>query len=145
MDPTWMPVIVALIGGIFSVLGVVVTVLLNKYVKDDQMRKVLETALQNGLGVLQQAAKDGIQITTDPKVEAQLPPSVSPQMTVAVQYVMDHADKSVKRFDLQPVMIAQKLMARAGVQELQTGLVAETPTLPAHEVRTLMAVRKHRG
>jgi hypothetical protein len=60
MDPTWMPVIVALIGGIFSVLGVVVTVLLNKYVKDDQMRKVLETALQNGLGVLQQAAKDGI-------------------------------------------------------------------------------------
>src|SRR3954470_19957659 len=138
MSPEWTPIIVAAIGGVFSVLGVVVTVLLNKYVKDAQMRSVLETALQNGLGVLQQAAKDGVQLKADPKVEAQLPPTTSPQMTAAVQYVVDHADEAVKRFDIPPTMIAQKLVARAGVQDLPNAL-------PAPEVRTLMAVRRHKG
>jgi hypothetical protein len=135
MSPEWTPIIVAAIGGVFSVLGIVITVLLNKYVKDTQMRSVLETALQNGLGVLQ-PAKDGVQLHADPKVEAQLPPTTSPQMTAAVQYVVDHADEAVKRFDIAPTMIAQKLVARAGVQDLPNALSAP-------EVRTLMAVRRH--
>jgi hypothetical protein len=138
MSPEWTPVIVAAIGGVFSVLGIVITILGNKYVKDDQMRKVLETALQNGLGVLQQAAKDAVQLHADPKVEAQLPPTTSPQMTAAVQYVVDHADEAVKRFNIAPTMIAQKLVARAGVQDLPNALSAP-------EVRTLMAVRRHEG
>jgi hypothetical protein len=138
MSPEWTPIIVAAIGGVFSVLGIVITILGNKYVKDDQMRKVLETALQNGLGVLQQAAKDAVQLHADPKVEAQLPPTTSPQMTAAVQYVVDHADEAVKRFDIAPTMIAQKLVARAGVQDLPNALSAP-------EVRTLMAVRRHKG
>jgi hypothetical protein len=138
MSPEWMPVINTVIAGVFSVLGIVITILCNKYIKDAQMRSVLETALQNGLGVLQQAAKDGVQLKADPKVEAQLPLTTSPQMTAAVQYVVDHADEAVKRFDIAPTMIAQKLVARAGVQDLPN-------SLPAPEVRTLMAVRRHKG
>jgi hypothetical protein len=138
MSPEWMPVINTVIAGVFSVLGIVITILCNKYIKDAQMRSVLEAALQNGLGVLQQAAKDGVQLEADPKVEAQLPPTTSPQMTAAVQYVVDHADEAVKRFDIAPTMIAQKLVARAGVQDLPNALSAP-------EVRTLMAVRRHKG
>jgi hypothetical protein len=143
MSPEWTPIIVAAIGGVFSVLGVVVTVLLNKYVKDAQMRDVLETALQNGLGVLQQAAKDGVQLKVDPKVEAQLPAGTSAPMTNAVQYVLDHGGEAVERFDVSATMIAQKIVARAGVQEMQTGIPVDSNALPGQEIHALMSIRRH--
>ena len=55
-------VAVATVSGVFSVLGIVVTYLLNK---DTTMASTLGNALQNALGKIQQAAVSGIQDEPD--------------------------------------------------------------------------------
>jgi hypothetical protein len=122
-------VLVTVVGGIFSTLGIILTAIINKYVKDAQAREVLRNAVTNGLGILQQAAQGEVK-KLDP--ELHLPGQLA-QYAPAVQYVFDHAGDEAARFGLTPETIAEKIEAQIGLANVAHNLAvsaspaAETP------------------
>jgi len=121
-------IILSIIGGIFSVAMAAVPIVVGRYVKDRQMREVLENAVQNSLGVLQQVASGAV-VRTAP---AFVLPSRYAALAPAVQYVLDHAGEAVKHFDgMTPEKIAEKIISRAGLKEVQNNIAATSSPTPA--------------
>ena len=124
-------VLVTVIGGVFSVLGIVLTAVISKNVKDQTAASSLGIAVKNSLGAIQQAADQGIQIV-HPSVT--LPAGVPPAMAVGVQYVLDHAGPEAARFGLTPTGIADKINAQIGLSNIASVLspaaTSTTPTGP---------------
>jgi hypothetical protein len=117
-------IIVASIGGVLSLVGIVATALINSRVKDKQAAAVLEAAVKNSLGALQQASEQAIPALgpnlTIPGVPATLQPGV--------QYVLDHAGPEAERFGITPPAIAAKIDAQIGLTKI-AAIVAATPVL----------------
>lgn len=113
------PIIVAVIGGVFSILGALAVAIINKYVTDRRMAMVLENAVQNSLGIVQQAAT-GLATRSAPHV------GVSSDLAPGVQYVLDHAPEAIAHFNLTPDKIAEKIVSRIGLKQIATNIAATT-------------------
>jgi hypothetical protein len=125
-------VILAVIGGAFSVITLVIGSWVSAHFKDQQAADTLNNAIKNGLGAAQQAAEA---LTRGERPQVNLPPSlvVTPAMAVAVQYVLDHAGDEAARFGITPAAIAEKINAQAGLATIaHTG-----PALVAQAIQPL--------
>lgn len=112
-----MPLIVAVLGFIFAFIQALSKYYIDKRIHNQQMRELLEKAVQNGLGVIQQVAS-GAAYKAAPEINKLVPPNLAP----GVQYVLDHAAEAITHFKLDPAAIAEKLIARAGQREIETNI-----------------------
>lgn len=111
-------VAVAATGGVFSILGIVLSAWLASHVKDQAARVVVAKALDNSLGALQTAATSTLQ-AEHPTVNI---PGVPPDLLPGVQYVLDHAGAEASRLGITPVGIASKIDAKIGLKNIATNL-----------------------
>lgn len=95
------------------------------HVKNVFLRDMLETALGNALGKMQQATD--AEIAT---ADALHPTINNPLVAVGVKYALDHAGEAVERFDLTPDALADKIEARLGVKAIETNLAVAGSALP---------------
>lgn len=121
------PIIVATIGGVFAVINAVAVHMIAAHFKDRQLRQVLENAVQNSLGSIQQAASGAV-IAYDPKLIGIIPEKLAP----GVQYVLNHASEAVERFGVTPSAVADKIVSRIGLKEIETNLAITAS--PASEI-----------
>lgn len=113
-------VIVALIGGFFSVVTLIVGSWITSHFKDNEAKATLSTAIKNALGAMQQAAEAAAQ-GAKPTI---LVPGMSQQMSVGIQYVLDHAGEEAKRLNITSAAIAQKIIAQVGLLNIQSNIAA---------------------
>lgn len=125
-------IIIAVLGGVFAVIRAVAVYYIDKRVHDQQLREVLENAVGNGLGTIQQAASGAV-------VKAAPHLNVPAHLAPGVQYVLDHASEAIDRFGITPEMIAEKMTSRIGLKEIQTNLAATTSSATAAVVPPLAA------
>jgi hypothetical protein len=117
-------IILAVLGFAFNIILAVGVSLINAKIKDAQMRDLLESALKNGLGKIQAAL-------AAETVRAQIAiPDVPPDVAVGVQYVLDHAPEAAEHFGLTPVEIADKIIARIGVKNVETNIAIASSASP---------------
>lgn len=112
-------ILLALIAGVFSILGVVVPMMVSKYVGDEKARNAINDAVTHSLGAIQQAIAKGV--PQDPI------PGVSPSLTAGVRYVMTHEPSAVARRSLTPTLIAEKISAQQGLHAIPPD-IAPIPT-----------------
>ena len=119
-------IIIALTNQLFTIVGAVATYIINKRVRDQQLANMLSNSINYALGTVQkQVAAAGRR--GDLTITAR-----SPEIAAGVQYVLDNAAEAVKRFEISPERIAQKIEARLGLAEIATNLAAtSSPALPA--------------
>jgi hypothetical protein len=121
-------IVVAITGGVFSIVATVLPLWLVSHLKDKAAAAVLAATIKNSLGALQQAATSAITITR-PSI-----PNVPMSLAPGVQYVLDHAGDEAARFGLDPVAIAQKVEAQIGLKNIETNIAvasSATPTVVA--------------
>lgn len=119
-------IVVAIIGGLFTILTAWLGMVINGKVKDAASRAVLSTAVNSSLGALQNAIDANLQ---SHPLQAVVPGLTAP-MAASVQYVLDHADKEIdwlnsRGYDLTAEKIAEKIAARTG---LTSSIVSVMPT-----------------
>ena len=111
---------------IFGVATRVVYALIEAHIKNATMRDVLESALGNALGKMQQATQAEIAQSAD------LHPTISnPLIAVGVRYAISHASEAIDHFGLAPDALADKIEARLGVAQIKTNLAVAGSSLPA--------------
>ena len=124
-------IINSLIAAVFSVVISVVGLYIQKHVKDANSAAVIESAVKNSLGALQQAVSNGV-TTLDPRF--QLPAKLQ-SFTPAVSYVLTHVPDALTRLGVTPEMVAQKVEAQLGLQSIAHNLAitasASSPETPA--------------
>lgn len=125
-----------IITGIFGIMTILLSIVINKYVKDKSAAAVLANAVVNSLGAAEQAAK-GIVVSVGPKVT--LPAGVPAALLPQLQYVVDHAGEEATRLGITPTAIASKIVAQQGLvadaQAKAVALVVATPaTIVANSV-----------
>lgn len=128
-------VAVAAVSGIFSILGLVLTFLINKYVQDKAAKETLATALQNSLGAGEQAATSAVSVA-HPSIEVV---GMDKRTAASVQYVLNHAGPEAARFGLTPDSIADKVNARIGLRKLDAATAATVNTTVATTVAATVA------
>lgn len=122
-------ILVAVIAGVFGVAKIIATWWVQKNIKDAQLRQVLENALTNALGTIQQAASGQIMSS---RLTMPLSDLIPEHVRPGVQYVLDHASEAVARFGITPDLVADKLIARIGAKEIETNIaVTANPGNPA--------------
>src|SRR5690349_15097431 len=94
----WTQIIIALGAAALPVIGAIAVAMIQANVKDKQLCNTLENAVQNSLGILQQAAAGAATLRVDPTVQAKVPTELAP----AVQYVANHAGEAMQRFGVTP-------------------------------------------
>jgi len=120
-------IIIAGIGGVFSIIGIVTTTLINSHMKDAQARTVLSTAVKNSLGAIQQLGTNYV-TALSPAVNI---PGVSPELRTGVQYVLNNAGPEMKRLGVTPEGVASKIDAQIGLANIQTNLATAASPLPS--------------
>lgn len=119
-------VMVAIVGGVFAVIKIVAESFAASRIKDATARDVVDKALDNALGAMQQAAQGEV-ATLKPTLAI---PGVAASLTPGVQYVLDHAGDEVARLGITPASIADKINARIGVQNIATNLAVSASPAP---------------
>jgi hypothetical protein len=118
-------VLVALIGGVFSVVTLVVGAWINARMKDSAASATLGAAVKNSLGAMQRASEAAV-LDAHPSVRV---PGVPAELQVPVQYVLDHAGPEAARFGITPFDIAGKVDAQIGLAAIATNqAVAASPS-----------------
>jgi hypothetical protein len=120
------PVVVAIVGGAFSVIGIVATTLINSRMKDTKDAATLTAAIGNSLGAVQNAIDAGLR---SHPLQATLP--VSPSMAAGVQYVINHAGDVATRLGVSSADIADKIDARLGLAKIPAASVSAAPAAGA--------------
>lgn len=131
-------VAVAVVGGVFSILGPVALAMVNSHIKDETARNVLDKAITNSLGAMQQAAEASV-AAARPSI-----PNVPDHLAPGVQYVLDHAGGELSRLGVTPEAVAGKIQARMGLANIQHNLAvtaSATPTV-AHPLAAVAAPNK---
>jgi hypothetical protein len=115
---------VPLIGGVFSILGIVITSEITSHLKDKQAAAVLAMAVHNALGAMEQATIDALNSPA---------PHVLPnRMAVGVGYVFEHAGKEAERLGVGTMAVSEKINAQLGLRALavvEAGKVAHAAAL----------------
>ena len=122
-------VIVAIIGGFFSVVTIVVGGLISSRMKDQQAAAALDAAVRNALGAIQQAGQEAI-LSKRPRIAVSLN-EFSPAMATGVQYVLDHAGPEAARFGVSPSAIADKINAQIGLANIKCNLATAASPAPS--------------
>ena len=131
-------VAVSVVGGIFSILGIVATAAINSRMKDTQAAKVLGDAIKNALGAIQEASVVEVN-SLHPQLRIA---GVPDKLAVGVQYVLDHAGSEAARFDVTPTAIADKINAQLGLQALAVSTTSLAARLMAPKTMPLTPVVK---
>jgi hypothetical protein len=122
----WTPIIVALINLAFPAVAAVATYLINAHVKNQQMATLLNNAIQNGVGYIQQKTAAAVSAN-----RADLTTTISagnPAVQAGVDYVTQNAAEAINHFQIPNERIAQKLEAKLGLAEIQTNLaITQSP------------------
>jgi hypothetical protein len=118
---------IAIVGGVFSVIGIVATAMINSHMKDTQAAATLNAAIGNSLGAVQNALDAGLK---SHPLQAAIP-GISPTMAAGVQYGLDHAGDEAERLGVSPAAIADKIDARLGLAKIATNLAAAAPVMTA--------------
>lgn len=105
---------VSVIGGLFTVVGAVGVALINSRMKNKQDAAVLDSALTNSLGAVQNAVTSGL---ASHPLQLTLP-KISASTASGVQYVIDHAGDEAARLGVTPKAIADKINARLGLANI---------------------------
>lgn len=110
------PIIVSAIGAAGTIISSVAVYIIQRRMKDAQLRDVLSNAVRNSVGILTEFGKYKIE-TIRPQINL---PNVPADIAPSVQYVLDHAKEAVDRFNLsnKPEMIAEKVVAQIGLTKL---------------------------
>jgi hypothetical protein len=103
----------------------VATYLINRRIKDQQLRDVMANVIENGLGVAQQAATGTVL-----RVNPQLRGVVSGKWAPGVQYVLNHAAEAITRFHISAERIEEKLIAAEGKKEIQSNMALTASSTP---------------
>jgi hypothetical protein len=109
-------VVTAAVGGVFSVLGIVATYLIDSHVKNATDRATLDKAVGNSLGTLANLATSAL---ASSKVVVPIP-GVPNDLAPAVQYTLDHAGPEMTRLGITPAAVASKIDARLGLAKMET-------------------------
>lgn len=130
------PIIVAVVGGIFSVATVVVGTWVSVFVmnnmKDKQAALAVSNAVKNSLGKIQQAG----QALAEGEIQKLHPHlNVPDYLAPGVQYVLDHAGEEAARFGLTPEAIADKITAQLGLKNMETNLAITQSATPMTQRR----------
>ena len=120
-----------MVGGIFSIIGIVFAWWLQNHMKDQQAALTVANAVKNSLGAMQQAATAGIQAA---RPSIALPPGAPPQLATGLQYALDNAGDEAKRLGITPEVLAQKITAQVGLANIATNIAVAgnaTSAVPA--------------
>jgi hypothetical protein len=112
------------IAGIFGILGVVIPIIIQAKIKNKEMADLLTSAVNNGLGKIQQATAEQI------KSAQFLHPKLPANLAVGAQYVVDHAPEALAHFGITPVAVADKIEAAIGLKEIQNNIAVSASALP---------------
>lgn len=107
-------IMLAIVAGVFSILGPVAAYWFQQHVKDQQAAQVIQNAVHNALGAIQQAAERGIRSSHQ----------------VGVSYVLDHAGEEAARLGISSAAIADKISAQIGLQHISTNAAIAASPLP---------------
>lgn len=121
------PVVVAVVGGVFSVIGIVATAMVNSHMKDAQAATALNAAIGNSLGAVQNAVDAGIR---SHPLQATIP-GITPALAAGVQYGLDHAGEEAARLGVTPAALADKINARLGLVKMAVSPVRVTTPTPS--------------
>jgi hypothetical protein len=139
------PIILAIIAGVFATLKLLIDAYAAKAIKDKQSAAVLDSAVGNALGAMQQEA-EAFAATGTHAIALGAPPGVSPTMAVGVQYVLDHAGDEAARFGITPASIAGKIGARIGLANIESNIaVAASPADTPAPLAPIVPVVKPQG
>jgi hypothetical protein len=117
---------IAVITGVFTLATILIPLWLNSKMNDKQAAIVIGNAVKNSLGEMQQATEAMIQSA---KIHATIP-GVTPTLAVGIQYVLDHAGDEMKRFNITPEAIADKITAQVGLANIATNQAVAANSLP---------------
>lgn len=118
---------VSIIGGIFTIIGIVFTAWLQSHMKDQAAAVTLGNAVKNSLGAMQQAATKAV-VVMNPQARI---PGLSQQGQVGLQYVLDHAGDEAKRLGITPDAIADKINAQVGLANIATNTATASSPAPS--------------
>lgn len=114
-------IVTGILGVIGTVLSIVVPIVVNKYVQDKKAAEILEKALRNSLGKLQQA---GVDLASDAirnyRPGLPIPAALQP----GLQYIADHAAEEANRLGISQESIADKIVSRIGLENIATNKAA---------------------
>lgn len=117
------PVLVSVVGGLFSVAAIVIgawaTAFFTRNIKDRQAAAVIEATVKNSLGKLQQAGTD-LAAEEIKKYNPRLP--VPEALAPAVQYAVDHAGTEMQRLGITPEAVADKIVREIGLKNIESNL-----------------------
>jgi hypothetical protein len=113
------------VGGIFSVLGIVLTALISSHVKNTDAAATLNAAVKNSLGAMAQAADMAV-ATGRPSVTI---PGINDNLASGVAYVLAHAGDEAKRLGVTPDMVASKISAQIGLGKIAAAAAPQTVTV----------------
>lgn len=119
-------IVLAIIGGVFAVIKIVAETFAASRIKDAAAREVVNKALDNALGAIQQAAQSRV-VAAQPQLAV---PGIPVSLQAGVQYVLDHAGDEASRLGITPGAIADKLNARIGLSNIATNLAVSGSTAP---------------
>lgn len=117
---------ITVIGGIFAVIKIVAESYAASRIKDVDARAIVDKALDNSLGAIQQAAQGEV-LAIKPVVAI---PGVGAALAPGVQYVLDHAGPEAERLGITPVALADKIDARLGLANIATNLAVSASPAP---------------
>lgn len=115
---------VAITGGVFSTMAVVIPIWLRERMNDKAAADTLGTAIKNSLGAIQQAATSEI-VALRPQI-----PGVPAALVPGVQYVLDNAGPEAERLGVTPDKIAAKVEAQIGLSSIATNLALTASPAP---------------
>ena len=129
-------IIVAIVGGVFSIVTVIVgtwvSVFVMNHMKDKEAALAVSNAVKNSLGKIQQAG----QAVAEGEIRKLHPGlNVPAYLAPGVQYVLDHAGDEAQRFGLTPEAIADKITAQLGLKNMETNLAITQSATPLTQQR----------
>jgi hypothetical protein len=119
-------IIIAIVGGLFSVVGLVATYWIQSRMADKKAAATITAAVTNSLGAAQQAV-DGVLTAADPTIK--LPPTIPASLVVPTQYVLNHAGPELARFGITPEAVADKVNAQIGLSKLKVAAAVEVASV----------------
>jgi hypothetical protein len=123
MTPTtidWTPIVGAIVGGVFSIVGSVFLAWLQSHMKDQAAAATLGKAVQNALGAAQNAVDAGLKAHP---LQSSLPVGTSPAVASGVQYVLNQAGPEMARLGVTPDAVAGKVEAQIGLSRIAAPIV----------------------
>jgi hypothetical protein len=119
------------LAAVISIVGSLFLAWLQSHMKDQQAAVTVGRAVQNALGVVQNAVDT--RLTAHPLL-ANLPSGTSPAVAAGVQYVLSQAGAEVDRINSDPTKIAGKIEAQLGLDKRDTNAAVATAAAAAPTV-----------